>query len=265
MITNLKELTFKTHAYDSIQKLIISDEVPEEDVKIIKREYRKDNIYFIDEFGWRASKTTYILHGQFDYKKVPVHELTLFTSEIQGLLMKIGREKFNEYKKIGMPYSDYEEFEENTSYSGPIFDELTTLTIDDVEIPNLKNLFKTKYGEAVKQYEKENKKTTKAKKKNPKSTPEYAVIGEKWIKRSWYKLTIYEEFDFSKLHIYISRDMIFPTDSYRETFSLGYDDKEFEFYEADGTNADSCSLITSDGKEIGFNLLDEEDKYKEDD
>ena len=74
-----------------------------------------------------------------------------------------------------------------------------------------------------------------------------------------------EEFDFSKLHIYISRDMIFPTDSYRETFSLGYDDKEFEFYEADGTNADSCSLITSDGKEIGFNLLDEEDKYKEDD
>jgi hypothetical protein len=126
------------------------------------------------------------------------------------------------------------------------------------EIPNFQKLFKQKYDQAVKEYEIEFPPSKKSNKKNAKSNLSYAVVGDRWIKRSWYKLTIYEEFDFSKIIIHISRDVLFGQDSYAETFRLSYGDIEFDFYENNGANSDSCELMSSDGKSVGFEVLDEE-------
>ncbi len=65
-------------------------------------------------------------------------------------------------------------------------------------------------------------------------------------------------FDFSKLEIYISREQNFGRNSYVEIFSLSYDGKEFEFQENYGANSEEMCLMTSDGKVKDFEILEEE-------
>ena len=43
---------------------------------------------------------------------------------------------------------------------------------------------------------------------------------------------------------------------------MSYGDVEFDFYQNDGANSDSYELRSSDGKSVGFEVLDEE--YDED-
>ena len=85
------------------------------------------------------------------------------------------------------------------------------------------------------------------------------LVNESWIKRSWYELTIYEDFDFSKLKMYISRDCIFGSDAYVETFSLNYDEINFEFRENYGANSSETYIIDSNGKQTGFEIIDDDD------
>jgi len=261
-VTVLNNPILIDHQYDYKKKLVISESVSDGDKKLIRKKYRDNDLYSIDDDGWKSSKETYTLLGDFEIKEVPVHELNLFTSEVEGLVMSITQKQFDEYRTVGMPYSDYEEFEGSAEYCSPIFDEMTSLSIDDVEIPNFQKLFKQKYVQAVKEYEIEFPPSKKSNKRNAKSNLSYAVVGDRWVKRSWYKLTIYEEFNFSKIIIHISRDVLFGQDSYAETFRLSYGDIEFDFYENDGANSDSCELMTSDGKSVDFEVLDEE--YDED-
>jgi hypothetical protein len=96
----------------------------------------------------------------------------------------------------------------------------------------------------------------------------YEVVGiyednESWIKRSWCELTIYEDFDFSKLQIYISRDDIFGSDSYVETFSLNYGEFDFEFRENYGANSSETYIVDSNGKQTEFEIIDDEDLDEE--
>ena len=67
--------------------------------------------------------------------------------------MRISKEKFDEYKTNGMPFEDYQEFDGESEYCRPIFDDLTSLSIDDIELPEFQKLFKEKYSIAVKTYE----------------------------------------------------------------------------------------------------------------
>jgi hypothetical protein len=69
--------------------------------------------------------------------------------------MSISKYQFNEYRTEGMPYSDYAAFEDSVEFNGPIFDELTSLSVDDVEISDFQKIFSKKYDLALKQYEKE--------------------------------------------------------------------------------------------------------------
>ncbi len=187
--------------------------------------------------------------------KVPVYVLTLCTSEIEILEKRITKKLFENYVSNGMPYSDYEDFQDSTEFNQPIFDELTNLSIDDKEIDNFDQLFRTKYDLAIQDYGKKHLSSPKVKT----TKVDYAVVGEKWVKRSWYKLTIYEEFDFSKLIIHISRQDYFGRNDCRDGFSLSYGDKEFEFIENHGSNSESESLMTSKGKSKNFDVLEEDD------
>ena len=260
----LKNYSFKDGEYDYKTKLVITDEITTEDTKLIKRHYRKNEMYLIDEHGWKQSKKISILSGNFDIKKVSVNELTLFSGELEGLLQIISKEKFDDYEKNGMPYEDYLEFDGESEYCSPFFDERTMLSINDIEFNDFQKLFKEKYDQAVKQYEKEHPKSKDTKNKKV-SDLTYAIVGERWIKRAWYSLTIYEEFDFSKLEIHISREQNFGRNSYVEIFSLSYDGKVFEFQENYGANSEEIFLMTSDGKEKDFEILEEEYEIDDED
>lgn len=259
----IKNYTFKDDSYDYKTKLILSDDISKEDAKLIKEHVKTHRMYLIDDHGWKQSKIISILYGNFEMHEVPVNELTLFTGELEGLLQIITKDKFNEYAKNGMPYEDYLEFEGESEYCSPFFDEGTMLSVNSVDINDFQKLFKEKYEQAVKQYEKDHPKN-KDTKNNKEGDLTYAIIGERWIKRAWYFLTIYEEFDFSKLEIHISREQNFGRDSYIEIFSLSYDGKEFEFLENYGANSEEMYLMSSDGKIKDFEVLEEDHVDDED-
>jgi len=266
-VTIFKNMSFKDGEYNYKKRLVIPDDVSAEDKKILRKKFKDFSFYSIDDYGWKQSKEIFTLLSEFDIKEVPVHQLTLFSSENEYLVMKITKEKFNEYKDNGMPYEDYLEFDGETEVSAPNFDERVSLSIDDIDIPNIQELLQLKYNEAIKQYQNSNPVVKKSKKKIKSADLVYAVIEERWIKRSWRSLTIYEEFDIDKLVINISRDDVFGRDYYVETFTLLYGEEEFEFLENYGVDSSSACLITSNGDEYGFDILDEdfdEDEDEED-
>jgi hypothetical protein len=259
----LKKYSFKEGEYDYKTKLVLPDNLPTNDAKLIKRYYKKHEMYCIDEHGWKQSKEITTLYGNFDIQEVAVNELTLFSGELEELLQIIPKEKFDDYAKNGMPYEDYLEFDGESEYCSPIFDERTMLLLNDVEISNFQKLFKEKYDQALSEYNKQYP-ITKDLNNKQKSELQYAIVGERWIKRAWYTLTIYEEFNFSKLEIHISREKYFGRDDFAEIFTLSYNEKEFEFLENYGANSEEIYLMSSDGKIKDFEVLEEEYDADED-
>ena len=95
------------------------------------------------------------------------------------------------------------------------------------------------------------------KKKIKSSELKYAVVGEYWIKRAWYYLIIYEDFDFSKISIDVSRDYVFGSNTFYDTFSLSYDGRYFEFFENYGRNSTNEYIVDGNGKRSDFFVLDD--------
>ena len=258
-ITEFKNIQFKENEFDFKTKLVLPDELTETEREKLKNIFKDGFTWMLDSEGWKPSKLVYRLKGEFNAPSVPVHKLTLFTSEIELIHRSITSEEFQDYSKNGMPRSL---FEDSVETSAPIFDDLTSLTIDEVEVPNFQKNFKIQYDLAVKDTAFEpapfnNKLKTKE--------THYAVIGESWIKRSWYDLIIYEDFDFSKIEISVSRDYVFGKEICYETFSLLYDKIEFEFRENFGANSSDFSLIDNKGNVTNLNLFDDDDEDEDED
>jgi len=167
--------------------------------------------------------------------------------------MNVSKEKFIEYRYVGMPADDYYDFTNSEDYCDAIYDELTTLTVDDVEVTEFTSFMDAAYAEFVKQQSK--KKARKTAAKSPELS--YAVAGERWIKRSWYKVTINEEFDISKLAVLFYRNEHFGG-SHRDTFALTYDKKEVELHKSYDSNADTEYLITSGGEQFDFSVFEDD-------
>lgn len=180
------------------------------------------------------------------------HEIALFTSQIEYLCMNITEEKFKEYKDVGMPYEDHEEFNDSVDYCEPIFDELTNLSVNGEEVSSFQQFMTDEYKKFLKEFDIQVVDLEASKNKKI----SYAVVGERWIKRSWYKVKISEEFAMSKLKVIFARNHHFDS-SFRDTFTLFYGDKEIEFRESYDSNADSEYLVTSKGKTHSFEVLEE--------
>ena len=272
-VTTFKELGFKSNEYDYKDKLVFGDEVSDDNKKIVRREYKQHGTYTFINFGWKHVKTIWILAGEFEIRRVPVHLLTLCAAELEGLVMRISKEKFEEYKTDGMPFEDYEEFEGSTQYCGLAFDGFKSFSVDETEVPDFEEWFDEKYSLAVKTYESLHPRSdnTYKKKKINKTDLRYAVISERWIKRSWYVLTIYEEFDFSKLQVNVTRDYHPFRNTYAEIFHLAYEETDFEFSQNNGADSQEDYLMCSDGTVEDFEILeenfddDEEDDESDDD
>lgn len=258
--TEFSDVDFRDGRYDSKESLAIPDDVSDSDKKAIKKHFKDDYDYQMrwGEEGWKPHKTVFRLKGEFDSVNVPVHKLTLFTNEIELVHKSLSKAKFNDYASNGMPQS---EFEDSVDKTAPIFDEITLLLIDDEEIADFEKLFKVKYDLAVNNAGFEKPAATKVKSQK---NLQYAVVGESWIKRSWYDLTIYEDFDFEKITIDVSRDYVFGKGTCYETFTITYAGQEFEFVENWGAASSDYCLIDSNGKQTELSLYDDEDEDYDD-
>jgi hypothetical protein len=242
-VATLKNFKFKENEFDYKKKLVLPDDLSDADSKALKKLFKSDDLksWNLEEYGWSSSKCNYTLIGEFDYKKIPVHQLTLFCSEKELQIFFLTKTQVNQYSKEGLQQSVLDNFPFSVDVTDPVFDERTLLSVNDEEIPDFFNKFKVKYEKALKN---EEFPAISKHKKVKKSELEFAIVTENWIKRSWYELIIYEDFDFSKLKIYISRDNIFGSDSYVETFALNYGDLAFEFQENYGVNSSETLELT---------------------
>lgn len=179
------------------------------------------------------------------------HEIVLFTSQIEYICMNISKEKFIEYKDVGVPFDEYDEFNDSSDYCEAIYDELTMLTVDDEEINDFNSFMDSAYANFLKQKDAESKEPPISNEKNI----SYAIAGEKWIKRSWYSATIYEEFNIKNLRVEFCRNLQFDN-SIQDTFTLFYKDQKIEFSESNDSNYDEEYLITSEGERFDFTQID---------
>jgi hypothetical protein len=192
-------------------------------------------------------------------KKINSHTLTLCVRETEMLVMKITKQQYESYLAEGLPYDIYEELDQYTEVSGPIYDDSTRLMIDESEVENFNQLFKSKYKATQKLFDENNPvKTHKTK-----SNLEYAVLVERSISQSYYSLKINEEFNFSKLGIEIARDNFFGSSKYLETFYLSFAGNEFVFNENFGPDYEGIYLKTSSGESHNINIRDLEDENLE--
>jgi len=263
-ITQFKSFKFKENRFDYKKKLVLPEDLSENESKGLKKLHKSDDLYGwnLDEYGWKSHKYDYTVIGEYEIKQVPVHQLTLFSSEQELQILPLTKEQVTEFSKNGLPQSLLYELSDSTEVCAPVFDERTSLSIDDEELPDFYEKFKVKYDAALK--EANFPKLPKTKKVKS-ADLRYALVNESWIKRSWYELTIYEDFDFSKLQIHISRDDIFGSDSYVETFSLNYGELDFEFRENYGANSSETYIVDSNGKQTGFEIIDDEEDNEDED
>jgi hypothetical protein len=249
-------------------KLIFPENLSEAEVKLIKSEYKKQKSeYYLNVKGWAADNNlSYVVYGKFEVKEVPVHKLTLVTSQTELCVMKISEDQFSNYLKNGVPENEYEELDYSTNYSSPVFNTDTgiALDLDGHDVLNFYDLFKLKYNKAVEIYEESHPqiKTQKI------SDLEFAAVSERFIKRSFYTLTIYEEFDFEKLEIEISKYDNFGSESKTLGFNLSYSgvtsDPHFEFYSHEGTDYIDDALISSNGVRYDLSVVESEEDSEED-
>jgi hypothetical protein len=255
--TEFANIDFKEGEYDCKQTLMLADKSGDAENKKIRKIF-KDGFYhysFLDE-GWKLHKIVYRLKGELSSQNVPVHKITLCTAQIELVYQVLSKAEFEDFAANGMPQSLYDDAVDNTGF---IFDASTGLSIDDLELQDFQNQFKVKYDKAVEDANFGEAPVSKAKE------IQYAVVGESWTNRSWYDLTIYEDFDFSKIEVVVLRDYVFGKNVCYETFSIMYGESEFEFRENFGADSTDYCLIDSNGNQKDLTLFDDDDDDDDDD
>jgi hypothetical protein len=254
-VTKLVDVEFKEGYSDKKMKLVLPDDFSIEEKKSVRKLFLDNCLWNLDDLGWKELKSTYTLNGLFDIKKVPVHKLELFTSLIEITKLKVSESEAINFSKNGVPESILDEIDNDVF--DPIFDEITTLSVDDDEVKEFPIQFRTKYDELVKDLSNVNPDANSVKD----NKLEFAFVREAWIKRAYYELTIYEEFDISKLDISVTREFVFGTNKHYDVFSLTYDGVDFEFADGDVANSWDFNLRVSNGKILKCNLIEDSDDY----
>lgn len=262
-VTRLKRRSFyfDENEFDYTSILVLPHKLAEDIKELINNSYEQREFTDLKNGGWILSKIVYKLLG--DFNVVPIHEITLFSMMYQIDQRNITKAEFEEYSINGMPQRLYYDICGNSGVVfAPVYssDEycIPTLSIDnDNDIPEFYEHFKIKYEEA---------------KKNPyvlcagpyqnvedSEDIQYAVVEYNWVKRSWWNLTIFGDFDLQKISVSVSRSYIFESDEhFFETFDIYYDNQDFEFREHFGSNWQESFLINSNGEREDFDIYDDE-------
>lgn len=180
----------------------------------------------------------------------PSRELVLFTSQIEYQCLEISKSEFIDFNESGVLNDTYVEFQDSMDYCEPVYDEITTLLLDDVELKEFNTFMESEFTKYL-----DSKSLKEAPIKPKEDSIAYAVAGEKWYKRSLYKMRITENFDAKKLKVTFYRNFHFDG-SFRDTFTLFYYEQQFEFAESYDSNVDIEYLTSSIGQRFDFTVSD---------
>ncbi len=258
-LTTLKKVNFIESEFERKRSFAFSSNVSENDRRKIRR--IATDSYTLSKQGWIFKKTRYKLSGGFSHTTVPVRKLTLYASTIEFAQKIIPKNEYDRYLREGISQSEYEYA---TVASGPVFDGpySVSLEIDDAPDQNFNKYFGEKYSRKAR----ESAAISASKSKdNSDGVARYALIGESWTKRSWYELTIYEEFDPSKIEVFVSVTPIFGKRAVLETFSISYNGKEFEYAGGHGESYADCCVSDADGKTEWIEVRNDEDESDDED
>lgn len=168
-----------------------------------------------------------------------LQKLKLFTAEVEYLEMLITKKQFDDYLANGIPEAVSESLDDHLVYCRPTFDERVVLLIGDEEIPGSHDLLATLYQEALAKAGLEPATRKKTKK--------YALVSERYIKRSWYELDINNDLDISQFTLEIET---LPGKEPNEdffSFKVFYQGKPLEFSENYGADSSDTCLRDDNG------------------
>ena len=187
-------------------------------------------------------------------KNVRETELKLFCSRIEYCQQSLSKAEFTTYLSLGMPRSVFDRLESNNYAAGNVFNERATLFLDGNEIADSHRLLEALVSSA-------RKKQRPNKLKRPREGS-FSAVSERFMKRAWWGLTIYEPFDEKKLTAEISYDFIDGSPQVVETFSILYDGRDLDFLEDSGTDYGDMYLVDKKGTRHRFGITEDEvDEY----
>lgn len=177
--------------------------------------------------------------------------LELCTSQIEYFYSPLSKEEFEDYVENGIPEDTYEDICDYSEYCEPIFDEYTSLSVNGVEVEEFNSRMEHTYDEFTQ---------TQLVQEFP-CSGEHGIMGDKWYSNSCFTCVIDEPFDINKLQIVFMRNQ-HADGTYRDTFSLTYEEQEFELQDSNGVSADTSYLLDEIGKahDLYTREIDDEDQ-----
>jgi hypothetical protein len=202
-------------------------------------------------------------------QKLDSHKLVLTVPQTELIVMNLSKKKFDKYSSKGISEDDYEdllyELENHVVMCSPIYvsvDPRLSLTVDDSKISNFAKKFKQIYSDAVKNTNLIEISKTKTTNKINDEVDSYAIVWDRFYKRTYHEVIINEEFEIGKLRVEIDVETL-PNSDKHEGFVLFYGDAEFQLAFDNGFDSDSIYIVNSKNKnkvyslEINYDLDDE--------
>jgi hypothetical protein len=260
-ITNFEILNFIENGEKYVEAISFDINLSQNMKQKISDILRDSELWKLHDLGWTKEKEIYFSKYNYTATQVPMHVLELTTQEIELISLSLSKDQFLEYKTNGMSEQFFnEDLRDNVEESGPIFSENLYLEVDGIEIPKFCELIKEKYKNAIDDF---NSKFDRNENDNS-SEIKYAVVGELFTKRSYYGITIYEDFDIDKINFSISKQKLLGRTEAFEMFEIYYDNRQFEFIGNSGASYDNFWLAASSGEIFDFNIIEDQDEDEDD-
>jgi len=227
---------------------------------------RKEIQKIFDEYGFMpyhedftSESETIEVVGDYDVHEVEERKLTLFTGSVEHCVMPLTKLDYERIKTDGMPHTTWQELESNTEESGPILTDSSTLYVNDEEVSGAHDLLAALFKE---HNELEGAVSKSVKATNARSA-KYAARINRWTKRTFYSLKIYEVFDQSKVSLTVATRILIGDKKPVITFQVSYDGKELEFESDLGSNSEDIYLTNWEGHRSDFEIHEEEEEEEE--
>ena len=187
-------------------------------------------------------------------------ELLLTSALTEVCELQVDKKMFKKLTKTGVTEDEYDEIkdelESSTEFYSMVYDESyprISLEIDG----EIDESFEKQFDELYKNASQEINTNKNIANSQNETEIRYALLWDRYYKRSFWKLTISEVFDPSKISIELNTETMIGGNEYTG-FILYYDGKEFEFSSDHGFDVDDIMLLDSEDKRYSIEIKDED-------
>jgi len=189
------------------------------------------------------------------------YKLTLCSPQTQISIKTITKKEFKKLTEQGIGEEEFEELQDEldgeVEFDYPIY-EWVEISINDKAIKIDDAVIDKIYQKAKNKFDKENLNSQKTDKRKLKSDDEkYVIVWDRWFKRSFFELTIQEEFDINKLNYEIVSEVMSNGIKY-EGYIPFYGDEQIEYSWSHDWNSDDLSIFNSSGESFTIEISEED-------